>query len=334
MRRLIARARRARRDERGAVSVIVAVSMVALLGFVAITVDIGALYAERAELQNGADAAALAVAQECAASKTCTDTTAAAPWLASATTTARSLANANANDDATNISSVASPAPGSVRITTGTRDGSSGAGALAYTFAPILGIDTANPAATATAAWGNPAAGPAMLPLAFAPCEFAQGNGIRVFRTHGDPTCSSTSPSGQVLPGGFSWLAHPSGTCTVRVDIAVNAPLPSDSGNDFPAGCSTVLDSSAIGKTLLLPVYVDKGGTGNNGWYKIRGWAAFELLGWNFSGTSSNNTAYTNAKCTGNCRGLIGRFVKYVSLDDRFTRGGPDLGASLVSLTK
>ncbi len=320
MRRLIARAGR---DERGAVSVIVAVGMVALLGFVAITVDIGALYAERAELQSGADAAALAVAQDCA-DGSCTNTAA----------TARSLANANARDGATDILALTSPAPASVRVTTGTRDGASNAGALAFTFAPLLGIDSASPTATATAAWGSPKAGPAVLPLAFAPCEFALGSGIRVFRTHGDPTCSSTSPSGQVLPGGFSWLAHPSGTCTLRVDIAVNAPLPSDNGNDFPPGCSTVLNAGAVGKTLLLPVYVDKGGTGSGGWYRIRGWAAFELLGWNFSGTSLNSNTYTNAKCTGSCRGLIGRFVKYVSLDDRFTRGGPDLGASLVSLTQ
>ena len=38
--------------ERGAVSVMVAVSMVVLLGFVALVVDVGLLYAERAELQS------------------------------------------------------------------------------------------------------------------------------------------------------------------------------------------------------------------------------------------------------------------------------------------
>ncbi|WP_418606589.1 pilus assembly protein TadG-related protein [Georgenia sp. SUBG003] len=46
--------------------VVVALLMVPLIGFAAISVDVAASYAERQQLQNGADAAALAVAQECA----------------------------------------------------------------------------------------------------------------------------------------------------------------------------------------------------------------------------------------------------------------------------
>jgi Flp pilus assembly protein TadG len=316
---------RARREERGAVSVIVAVGMVALLGFVAITVDIGALYAERAELQSGADAAALAVAQDCA-DGSCTNTTA----------TAQFLANANARDGATNILALTSPSPASVRVTTGTRDGASNAGALAFVFAPVLGIDSAAPTASATAAWGAPAAGPAVLPLAFAPCVFKRDGPIQVISMHGDSggtSCSSTSPSGKVLPGGFGWLASPPGTCTARVDIAVNAPMSSDTGISLPSGCSAVLAANAD-RTVLLPVYSDLGGTGSGGWYRIRGWAAFQLLGWNFPGDSRNSNSYTGAKCTGSCKGIIGRFVTFVSLDDRFTRGGPDLGAALVTLTQ
>ncbi len=52
--------------ERGAVSVLVAILMVVLLGFAALAVDIGVLYAERTQLRNGADAAAIAIAQKCA----------------------------------------------------------------------------------------------------------------------------------------------------------------------------------------------------------------------------------------------------------------------------
>ncbi len=40
--------------------------MVALLGFAALAVDVGMLYAERTQLRNGSDAAAIAVAQKCA----------------------------------------------------------------------------------------------------------------------------------------------------------------------------------------------------------------------------------------------------------------------------
>ena len=56
------------RDERGAVAVLVAILLGGgvLLGMGALVVDVGQLYQERAELQNGADAAAVGVAKSCA----------------------------------------------------------------------------------------------------------------------------------------------------------------------------------------------------------------------------------------------------------------------------
>jgi uncharacterized membrane protein len=51
------------RDESGAALVIVAISMVVLLGFTALVIDVGRLYSEKSNLQNALDAAALAGAQ-------------------------------------------------------------------------------------------------------------------------------------------------------------------------------------------------------------------------------------------------------------------------------
>jgi Putative Flp pilus-assembly TadE/G-like len=64
MRRLIRR----RDQERGAIALIVAVlvSALVLTGVAALTIDAGGVYAERRVLQNGADAASLALAQICA----------------------------------------------------------------------------------------------------------------------------------------------------------------------------------------------------------------------------------------------------------------------------
>lgn len=55
--------------ERGAVATVVAILLAGgvLLGFLALVVDVGQLYAERQELQTGADAGALAAAKACAA---------------------------------------------------------------------------------------------------------------------------------------------------------------------------------------------------------------------------------------------------------------------------
>lgn len=52
-------------DDRGAVAIVVALTMTALLGMAALAIDVGLLLVEHRALQNGADAAALAVAHDC-----------------------------------------------------------------------------------------------------------------------------------------------------------------------------------------------------------------------------------------------------------------------------
>ena len=92
---------RIRRDDAGATIVIVALMMVVLLGMGALVIDVGQLYAERRELQNGADAAALAVAQDCAGGD-CRDET----------TTAGTYADDNAHDGKAAVDEVCGSGPG------------------------------------------------------------------------------------------------------------------------------------------------------------------------------------------------------------------------------
>src|SRR5687767_10608686 len=66
MRGLILQARRVREDETGAFLLIMALSLSVLFGLLALTVDVGGLMTLRRALVRGADAAALAGAQECA----------------------------------------------------------------------------------------------------------------------------------------------------------------------------------------------------------------------------------------------------------------------------
>lgn len=316
------------RDAHGGISVLVALLLVVLLGAAAIAVDAGVMYAERAELQNGADAAALAIAQECA-DGTCLSTTA----------TAELYANRNAKDNASNVADVQLTSS-SVTVDVASRDGDTGAGSLSLFFAPVLGIDETTVRATATAGWNMfPHSGPAILPLAFAPCVFKLDGGVQLIRYHGNtdpPSCTSTSPSGQILPGGFSWLAGSGSDCKLNVEN--NTDVPSKPGVSPPSGCDSVLNS-LYGKTALLPVYDDFNPAGGaNGSYHIKGWAAFKILGWKISGSEEkDNNTYAGAKCTGNCRGLIGEFVTFSSLGDGFTGttdSDADLGASIVTLTK
>jgi Flp pilus assembly protein TadG len=86
---------RLRRDD-GAVAVLVAVCMVALLAVGAFVLDVGRIYAERRQLQNGADAATLAVVMDCHLPAGC---------AATAGTKAADKANQNANDGASTVAS-------------------------------------------------------------------------------------------------------------------------------------------------------------------------------------------------------------------------------------
>jgi hypothetical protein len=86
-----------RRRDAGAVSTIIGLLMAGgvLLGMTAVVVDVGQLYAEREELQSGADAAAMTVALDCAKHRaTCGNGT---------LTTAEAASDANARDGRSDV---------------------------------------------------------------------------------------------------------------------------------------------------------------------------------------------------------------------------------------
>jgi Flp pilus assembly protein TadG len=87
--------------EHGAVAVIVSVivGMGVVMGTLALSVDIGQIMSERRQLQNGADAASMALAQLCANADVSCST-------ANANAAVKPLANANANDQLTTVSNI------------------------------------------------------------------------------------------------------------------------------------------------------------------------------------------------------------------------------------
>jgi hypothetical protein len=99
VRRLIRDLLRRRRDDRGAATTLVAVLLTSgvLLGMGALVIDVGRIYAEREELLTGADAAAWAVANQCAVSLS---------PCGAYTASAQSYANLNASDGAVTVSLV------------------------------------------------------------------------------------------------------------------------------------------------------------------------------------------------------------------------------------
>jgi len=322
----------------------VAILMVALLGFGAIAVDVGMLYAERAQLRNGADAGALAIAQKCA--KNLND-----PDCSATSSLPGSLANGNAGDGLSNVQSVALDKTNrTVTVTAGAQEAGKAPNKVSLFFAKVLGFQDATVAAAATVQWGRPVSGPTAFPIAFSVCQVnAQINaGMQLLVSHGSKaeTSCNYGPSGQVVPGGFGWLQRLTGGCAGNVNASGWAT--GDPGNSYPNVCDAQLTSWAsdlsAGKdvTVLLPIFDQVTGTGSSTSYRLMSFAAFKIQGWSFNGNSFPTTfrnkppdVPSSLSCTGSCVGVIGSFIRYVSLDNAYTLGTPpDFGAGVIKLTQ
>ncbi|WAJ31732.1 pilus assembly protein TadG-related protein [Arthrobacter sp. FX8] len=128
--------------------------MLVLIGAGALAVDVGQVYAERAQLQNGADAGALAVLDAC-------HQTGCSQSIAEGV--AQGMADGNSNDGSSTVFEVDQNVANQVTVRTTTRDGVSGAGFLRQMFSAALNAPPATVGAHATAALTLPAAAPAFL---------------------------------------------------------------------------------------------------------------------------------------------------------------------------
>lgn len=333
MRRLIrlVNLRRPAGDDRGAVAVLVAVLLGAgvLLGFTALAIDVGKIYVERAELQNGADAGALAVAKSCALTATCE------------TDSADTYANDNAKDDASNVDLVcgvgeglsACPASGGklVECPVETPDGNyaevrtstltdGGSTLLPPSFAHSLtgneDYEGTAVGACARASWGAPASahtfaatislcewwvatggtpdGPPTDPDYAPPPPYGPGEPEArydgVMKLHTTVKKDTTCPGGPAGSDGPGMFGWVSGDGTCSVDIEDDW-YDTDPGTDFPSDCEAVLADAWEKRTpLYVPVYDDTDSeSGNNGSYHLEGFAAFIVTGYHLTGDPKRN---------------------------------------------
>jgi Putative Flp pilus-assembly TadE/G-like len=314
-----------RNNERGAISVIVAILMVALLGFTAIAVDIGILYSERAQLQNGSDAAALFVAQKCATNLT-------DPGCSATSSLAGDVANKNALDGMSNIKSITLDTTNRiVSVAVGAKEAGSAPNKVSLFFARALGLTSAEVAATSRAQWGTPSKGTTILPLALAECKFNLDAAVGV----GTEQVLELSVNGcGGIPGGFGWLKDTTDSkcgITVTAGPADNAGtwVYSDTGASMPTECTASDLSKMNNQTVLLPLYAVATGTGSGGAYYIKGFAAFHVTAYHFASASWQTSG---GQICNKC--IRGRFVEFVSLSQALELGGaPDYGTSVVRLT-
>ncbi|NQV05334.1 Tad domain-containing protein, partial [bacterium] len=300
------------RDDRGSTLVFAALVMVAVLGAAGLAIDVASVYQERRELANGADAAVLAIAEDCALGTGPCDSL-------SAGATARQYASANATDHLAAVDLVSLDAAGrTVTVHTSTLN-SDGSTTAPQFFSRVVGWSGTNVRAGAAAVWGHPSALRSTLPLIISECEFPFGVALptserTIYFHDGNSADPCNAQAGQdtdgagVLAGGFGWLTanHP-----CAVDLAEGAWVSDDPGASPTSSCSPEDLFALLAHPVPLPFFDDLNGVGSNGRYHIAGFGLFQVTGFNFGGQFKGPSA-SSAPCSGDQRCVSGYFTSGV----------------------
>lgn len=325
------------KDESGATAVLLALAMLPLIGVVALVIDIGLMQWEVRQLQNGADAAALAVAQECANGNVCQGA------VADAMALQYTRANANDGNAAADVEFNV-VGPNTVTVTASTLD-EGGRPRLAYIVAPILGFDSGSFERSATALYGSISLDDALtLPITISECEWANATNLGVdfeqpyvFEIKTNPgvnQCTMPNSPGQYAPGGWGWLSPTGDGCEAIISL-FGVPGQPGSGPPSPDCNANRFDyPSLLNTTVLIPIHGDDGGVSGSGAgtsYDMIGLGAFHITSYKLLGNIQGGPQ----TCPGtgqNQRCLIGYFERFVPLGDSVDPDLPELGVTAVQL--
>ena len=277
-----------RKNENGQAIVLVVLALLVLLAMAALVVDAGSWYRTDRRLQQTADAAALAGAQDLPDN----------PTLAKVT--ALDYANKNGGDVAL----------GDIKIENGNHT-------IKVTaqkdeegfFTKVMGVDETHISATATARVDAPAqvryVAPMVVHCGHVLIQNCSGNGSPTFNV---PTTLHFDPMG--APGAFGMLNLSGGSGTVGTSeeaewilrgfdkyLAHEKWYRSDPGAKFSSQeIQSALDARACldpsCPPLLFPVYRVLQGTGQNAEYYIIGWIGFKLTSYVIHGHNAILTGY------------------------------------------
>lgn len=309
---------RPHRDERGAVALLVAILSVVLFGAAAFVTDMGIAYSNQRDLQNGVDAAALAIGNKIAVTAKRTDdcTTLAAQWNGvPANTIAQPIFTKNDPSSSAALTGATvqcEPIPGFtsdqlVIHVTSTQTNST-------TFGRIFGVNSLIVSRQARVITGN---GLPYLLRPFGVCQAdAQTLEDGITPTHPykqhtvvfpNPsqahagTCGGANGNAGLLDldGGGGGRGG-QGACTDDVKhwiscgfngkVVEPTDVPGQSGN-FGGGDLDSYMAQLDGADFAIPVYTKITGNGNNASYHVTGFIVVELCGWDFQVTSTDAIA-------------------------------------------
>jgi hypothetical protein len=294
-------------QDRGAVLIWFAAATVVSLGMGALVIDVGALWSERRQLQNGADAAALAVAIECAAGP-----------CPAAQQIAKDYANANVNDGSASIDRICgrafphlpvcdtdppevptSPNIKFVEVFTGTSDTPGGSqGEVDYLLAPALDASNAGKHVTARALaiWG-PASSAKVMAMVLGKCSFDPswinsdgvadfGNANIAVEIHSGTTCSAGYPQG------FDFTTH-SGDCLATVNRGDGTAWIDKKSEGMSPTCKDILLNSILSnEPILIPIASGRTPPGGDTRYQIDGFALVTVCGVRIPGLRTSSCGF------------------------------------------
>ena len=360
------------RDDRGAVAVVVAVCMAALLGMGTLVLDVGQLYAERRQLQNGADAAVLSLALDCPTVAGCSTDT-------SVTGQAGTKANQNDADPLNNEAQITqicgnaatlqtcSPASGIgpwdcrpvapglasanyVQVRTQTRR-NGGGNLVPPLLARVLvaGYPGTNVRACARASWGPAAGLTSQLPLTISLCEFqkytasgfappppypANYSGEKTVYFHNNTTTAPPCPAG---PSGSDLPGGFGWLDTTENCVATTSTggwVDDSTGVPPPNSCSNAELLAMRGQLINIPVFDAVNGlNGANGQYRIVGYAAFYLTGYVFPSAKAKSLLTGNFMCGGPDHCISGVFTQDLSPVAGTIGTGSSFGSTAVQMS-
>lgn len=297
---------RLKNNDRGQSGTIVAILLVPLMAILALALDVGAMHLDKQQLQTGADAGALAIAQDCAYDNCSTEDS-----------TADTMAEANFHGTGVDTVTELNRTERTVTVRT--------SAVREHWFAPIIGINSTQIHATASAKWSEPTGAAGFFPLAFSTCaldDAAVSTEIII-----DENC--TIEGKDKVPGGFGWLALSGDTCG-EFTWPADGWVRSDPGKSLPDVCKKTDFSDYIGQTILLPIFGatnDRGGA--NAKYRITEFVELTLTGYNFptNGSSDPNPCEKSGPCV---RGTYERLVPFSEASSGITAAR----AAAVTLTE
>jgi hypothetical protein len=319
--------------------IVAVVVPVLLLGIGALVVDVGGWYVGRAQDQNGADAAAVAVAKTCAAG-TC-DKSVASKYIDPVSSPNGDLAHQASVVCGVSVlaNGIQDPhldlCPAGLETTDPSHPkacpAAAGSNYVDVLARPVNSSDNGNGTITslfghgaqaigacAQSAWG-PAAFDGGVSITIAQCQWQKDTAAGyaplppyTFSPNTYPsatlerkimlTLPSDDSCGASVAGGFGELTPDSGTCyTTPLDTDVYPSNPG-TGNDggWAKNCATTFGADVDSqKVVEIPVYVATSGNGTKGTYTVSTLAAFVITGYNIASGAGDKVSYRNSQVPG-----------------------------------